>query len=140
MSDLKIFFGDHEVANGETLPFMMTQNQPKYKFHSRKDDLYTLIMVDPDAPYPENAKFKYYLHWIIVNNTDIVSAYHPPSPPADSNPHRYYLFLMRQKQRLDPESIEVPAERKNFPLTDFAEKYNLTDATNIYFRTGRNVQ
>ena len=28
---------------------------------------YTLLMVDPDAPDPENATKKYWLHWLITD-------------------------------------------------------------------------
>ena len=36
---------------------------------SFKGAYYTLLMVDPDAPFPENPFLKYWLHWMVVDIT-----------------------------------------------------------------------
>ena len=140
MDCLKIFFGDNEVVNGEVLVLDQTQIKPKYKFKAKKGEYHTIIMVDPDAPYPTDAKFKYFLHWIVVNNTDTIVPFSPPAPPSDSKPHRYYFYLYRQKDKIDVNSIKAPAERKSFNLADFENKYNLEDVTHIHFKTGHKIE
>lgn len=61
--------------------------------NTNKKYLYTTLIVDPDAPYPSNPIYKYHLHLMIVNSSDIIINYYPPNPPIDSAPHRYYVLL-----------------------------------------------
>ncbi|KAH6634707.1 phosphatidylethanolamine-binding protein [Chaetomium sp. MPI-SDFR-AT-0129] len=80
----------------------------------------TLLLLDPDAPTPDDPKFAYWRHWVvtdipaptasssptvIVNGTDAVGAlgggrtitpYLAPGPKDESGPHRY-LFLVFAK-------------------------------------------
>lgn len=63
------------------------------------EKLYTIVIWDPDAP--QNPSF---LHWLVVNipggdvaRGDTLQAYYPPSPPAGSGEHRYYVGLYEQR-------------------------------------------
>lgn len=57
---------------------------------------YTLMMVDPDAPTPDDPKFAFWRHWIVTGlqplsgDSSVVAAtkfpvtgYHPPGPKAE---------------------------------------------------------
>lgn len=58
---------------------------------------YTLMMVDPDAPTPDDPKFAFWRHWIVtglqppsgessvvsISNLHPVTQYHPPGPKAE---------------------------------------------------------
>lgn len=69
---------------------------------------YTLIVYDPDVPYPHSPERKTHLHALIVNmpNGDtrqgnIIIPYQAPNPPRDSPPHRYYFCLYLQPSIID---------------------------------------
>ncbi|EKD17142.1 uncharacterized protein L3040_005363 [Drepanopeziza brunnea f. sp. 'multigermtubi'] len=66
---------------------------------------YTLLLVDPDAPTPEDPKFAYWRHWIVTGLTGSTSqdaalaatAYLGPGPKdATASPHRYLFLLFRE--------------------------------------------
>ena len=137
MSDFKVFYEGKKVTKGELLPIDRTKNKPNLIFSKNRNDFYTIIMVDPDAPYPEKPIYKYYLHWIIINNNNEFAEYHPPSPPNDSKPHRYFFFLFKQKSILDPNLIQKIINRKNFNLDKFISENNLKDVAAVYFKTGQ---
>lgn len=83
-------------------------------------NLFTTIIVDPDAPYPENPTGKYFIHLLVVNSNDIKIDYYPPNPPADSNPHRYQVLLFKQTKYITT-NLKNPGS--NFALDNFI-KYN----------------
>jgi phosphatidylethanolamine-binding protein (PEBP) family uncharacterized protein len=41
--------------------------EPSVTWESDEHAYYTLIMTDPDAPTRESAKFREWLHWMVVN-------------------------------------------------------------------------
>ena len=66
-------------------------------------DTFVLAMVDPDAPFPQNATMAEIRHLLapnmtlngtladgalLVNNTPAISNFLRPTPPAGSDPHR----------------------------------------------------
>jgi hypothetical protein len=66
--------------------------------------LYTLIMLDPDAPSREQPKFRNWLHWMLVNvpgpdqlNGGFeVASYNGPTPPPNTGLHRYCFLVYPQ--------------------------------------------
>jgi phosphatidylethanolamine-binding protein (PEBP) family uncharacterized protein len=67
-------------------------------WNAEEDKMYTIFMVDLDAPYPSNPSKSPLVHLFILNiiGSDIktgfnIVSYQPPSPPADSPPHRYLV-------------------------------------------------
>lgn len=71
------------------------------------NELYTIIMLDPDAPNRRKPRPGAGLHWLIVNvpgthvdQGDTLATYFGAGPPENSGPHRYltrqslYLFLL----------------------------------------------
>lgn len=70
---------------------MSEKDKEKYK-----NNLLTLIIVDPDAHYPSNPTEKYMLHNMVINNDEIVWIYKSPNPPMDSAPHQYFIRLYKQ--------------------------------------------
>ena len=49
--------------------------------------------------------------------------YNPPSPPADSGYHRYFLYLFEQSGEL--EGISGPNERCKFDVQNWKDVHNL---------------
>lgn len=61
---------------------------------------FVLVIVDPDAPTPQNTSISQFRHMlagnmhanesgILTNSSAALSDFVPPTPPAGSDPHRY---------------------------------------------------
>lgn len=116
-------FSGKEAANN-LRPRANTLNAPSVKYTSSQNDLYTIVIWDPDAPNPS------FLHWLVINipedqvqNGETVVEYKPPTPPSGT--HRYYVGLYRQ-----PTTIQVPTEpeRTHFSIEAFTKKYGLEES------------
>ncbi|KAK8224228.1 phosphatidylethanolamine-binding protein [Phyllosticta paracitricarpa] len=115
---------------------------------------YLVLMVDPDAPSPQNTSSSQILHWLqpgarlsrstetqTANDTAIslldagttepVVAYQGPAPPSVA-PHRYILLVFRQPD--GPANFTLPPDyearrggmnRTLFNATDFVQKADL---------------
>ena len=96
-----------------------------------KKNLLTLLIVDPDAHYPSNPTEKYMLHNMVINNDEIIWRYKSPNPPMDSGPHRYYIQLYKQSNRI---KLDEPiAQRNQFDLESFVKKYKLKKVDEFVF-------
>lgn len=70
--------------------------------------LYTVALVDPDAPSPADPKYGPWLHWLVLNVTSpsaiadgtTACEYVPPAPGKGSGLHRYCVVLLRQRAEL----------------------------------------
>lgn len=139
MNSFKVYIGDVKICDDLDLPFSKTQTQPIVEFEQSPGKLYTIVMVDPDAPSPSNPIYKYWLHWLLVNNNETAIEFNPPAPPPGSGKHRYFIYVMEQTEKLDPSRISNSIDgRKNFNLRGFIEEYKLKKPIHsIYFRTER---
>lgn len=99
--------------------------------------LHTLLMYDPDNPYPQSPSGSPFVHVLVVNIPDndisrgnVVLPYTPPAPPADSDPHRYIFQLYRQQRAIQTHALRAPApitSRYRYPLESFLAQNNLRD-------------
>uniref|UniRef100_A0A0D9XRI5 Uncharacterized protein n=1 Tax=Leersia perrieri TaxID=77586 RepID=A0A0D9XRI5_9ORYZ len=108
-ASLRVFYNSKEMTNGSELKPSQVLNQPR--IHIEGHDmrtLYTLVMVDPDAPSPSNPTKREYLHW--QRDCSI----REPTP----NCRHPSLRSIRQ-------TIYQPGWRQNFNTRDFAELYGL---------------
>jgi phosphatidylethanolamine-binding protein (PEBP) family uncharacterized protein len=89
---------------------------------------YTFMMIDPDAPTPDDPKFGYWRHWIVTSipapsspssassTEDIIASgktltpYLAPGPKDESGPHRYLFLLFEEKEGETLEREEVGGE------------------------------
>ena len=117
--------GPYGVFNGETLPTKDLGGNDHYRVVSTAAKVWnkhTVIMVDLDAPYPENAYKAPYLHLLTINGYDggkeTVVRYIPPSPPVDSKPHRYKIYLFQQTHDIPSPTIDT---REQFDVHDFMQ-------------------
>jgi phosphatidylethanolamine-binding protein (PEBP) family uncharacterized protein len=104
-----------------------TGNIPIVNYDKDPNKWYTLMMVDPDAPSPSNPEYRYWLHWLVVNQSiksdgDIVNEYNGPDPPQGSNTHRYFTCVFEQQNPIH-NIKEQP--RKMFQVSDFVNEYDL---------------
>jgi len=110
-------------------PKIVVSEKDKEKY---KNNLLTLLIVDPDAHYPSNPTEKYMLHNMIINNDEIIWRYKSPNPPMDSGPHRYYIQLYKQSNRI---KLDKPiAQRNQFDLESFVKKYKLKKVDEFVFK------
>ena len=70
--DMRVIYRNQiEVACGLAMRVAQTQGKPHVEMRGRSfelsTDLYTLMMVEPDAPSPTNPSFKNFLHWLVIN-------------------------------------------------------------------------
>jgi len=123
---------DNPIINNMEIKLEEAQIKPSYILENRKPgDYYTILMVDPDAPYPDDPKYKYFLHWMIINNNKTAKRFTPPNPPKGPA-HHYNIILLKQKKYID----NMPTfERKNFDLSAFMKKYQLKVVKKIVFIT-----
>ncbi|KAH9440348.1 hypothetical protein MJO29_016176 [Puccinia striiformis f. sp. tritici] len=153
--DLKIKFehtysvGTYRTVNvGNFVPSSRSTKQPAIQaqvFHP-EPRLYTIVMVDPDAPDPRNHSFTNFLHWVRTNvsisattNGELdLTPTHPeaeelkyvgPHPAEGSGTHRYTVMLFEQSGPID---LSVHShhllERKGFSLRRFSKDLDLKPA------------
>jgi phosphatidylethanolamine-binding protein (PEBP) family uncharacterized protein len=103
---------------------------------------FTFMLLDPDAPTPDDPKFAYWRHWVVTNissaaldTSDIVPAgrtltrYLAPGPKDESGPHRYLFLLFKEPESLVLEKEEVGGQefvdRRSFGAAELVEKKGL---------------
>ena len=110
-------------------PKIILSEKDKEKY---KNNLLTLLSVDPDAHYPSNPTEKYMLHNMVINNDEIIWKYKSPNPPMDSAPHRYFIQLYKQSNRI---KLDKPITQRNkFDLESFVKKYKLKKVDEFVFK------
>ena len=96
-----------------------------------KNKLLTLLIVDPDAHYPDNPTEKYIIHNLVINTNETIFKYKSPNPPLDSPPHRYFILVYRQPNII---KLDEPNNQRNkFDLNAFVKKYKLKKIDKFVF-------
>lgn len=88
---------------GQVVTPTQVQNQPKVAWTASADKLYTVMMMDPDAPSRENPSFAQWYHWGVINvpgndidKGEVIAAYVGAGPPANTGLHRYIIVVYEQ--------------------------------------------
>jgi len=134
-----------EAQQGNELTPTQVKDQPKFSFEAKSDQLYTLAMVDPDAPSRKDPKFREILHFLVANipgqdvsKGDTLAEYIGSGPPQGTGLHRYvFLVYHQEKGKLDSDLKITKTSRVgriNFSIRNFAKANNLGDpiAANFY--------
>nr|XP_018901351.1 PREDICTED: phosphatidylethanolamine-binding protein homolog F40A3.3-like [Bemisia tabaci]XP_018901352.1 PREDICTED: phosphatidylethanolamine-binding protein homolog F40A3.3-like [Bemisia tabaci]XP_018901353.1 PREDICTED: phosphatidylethanolamine-binding protein homolog F40A3.3-like [Bemisia tabaci] len=127
---------------------------PRVKWKREPDAWYSLIMLDIDAPIAQshnNASYKQFLHWAVlniqkgddINENTTIAEYVPPAPANASGNHRIVFMLYKHRAEMwfdDWFPAKIPANiedkrRRNFKSKNFAMKYYLTPIGVNFFRT-----
>lgn len=102
---MEVYYNGKLIKNNEVLTVSETQKQPEIKLNDNPNNVYTLILYDPDAVGGTH------IHWSIINiiNNDIktgntIIPYKGPAPPPKSGKHRYIFCLYNQngKNNIEP--------------------------------------
>lgn len=139
-NSINIFFND-VIANDKLVSSTLAQKRVSFTW-TITPNLKTIIVYDQDAPYPPprnvNSPF---VHMLAVNVkddiTETVFSYMPPSPPADSEPHTYFVELYHQT---GPVSLRPRTERAKFDVYKFALNNNMTLVARTVFKVGHSPE
>jgi hypothetical protein len=130
----KVYEGEHLGLNTTILePHVDVYKLETYKsFHGN----YTLALVDPDAPGPQNRSLSQVIHWLVTDipynlsksqaistGGTVLASYLLPTPYIGT--HRYVLLLFEQPTA--PFLPPPPTSRILFNITTWAKEYNLGD-------------
>lgn len=134
-----------EVEQGNKLAPTQVKDLPQFKFEAQPGQLYTLAMVDPDAPSRADPKFREILHYLVVNipgsevnKGDTLAEYIGSGPPKDTGYHRYVFLVYLQKGGRLSSDMKISNTsrqgRVSFSIRNFAKSNNLGEpvAANFY--------
>ena len=111
----KVKYPSGAVVNyGNLLDPKVLQEVPEVSWPAQGADLYTLMMIDPDAP----TRFINFLspinHWLVINipgadiaNGEILAEYIGPGPPRFTGTHRYTFLVYKQSKRIEPDQNTI---------------------------------
>ncbi|XP_013100102.2 protein D3-like [Stomoxys calcitrans] len=137
---LKVAYpGNLQVDKGNELTPTQVKNAPTAEWNVEDAVLYTLLMIDPDAPSRKNPTFREYQHWLVVNipgsaidKGDVLTAYVGSGPPKGTGLHRYIFLLYKQMGKLKFSEKHIPKnsgnDRGKFCTQTFVKKYKLGEA------------
>lgn len=124
--NINFYFDSKKILYNEILTKEESSMIPDISYPRLKNKLYTIIMVDPDAPIKTNPTKKYMLHWLVVNNDKNVVDYKGPNPPSGSGFHRYYTCVFEQNESISVEKYNyLNTSRPNFNIIKFSTDNNL---------------
>jgi phosphatidylethanolamine-binding protein (PEBP) family uncharacterized protein len=130
LSSADLEYATAAAGQGNTLTEAETQRPPaRVNWPHEDGKLYTLYLGDLDAPSREKAGGLEWIHWLVCNipGNDIAAGdtlleYAGPTPPRGSGPHRYYLKVYEQAERLNPLDAD-PGSRAKFDSKRFFSRY-----------------
>ncbi|KAM0707966.1 hypothetical protein Q7P35_004615 [Cladosporium inversicolor] len=145
--DLNISFPSKSPSNGSLVRVSEVKEKPSVTFSSSSNpgsaQSFTFLLIDPDAPTPDDPKFAYWRHWVVVNvpssasgdgsgdvkDGETLTQYLAPGPKDESGPHRYLFLLFKELQGFSISKDDVGGEefvdRRSFGAKDFVEKHGL---------------
>lgn len=128
---------EHALKYGELVSMAEAFQAPDISFNGTPSKLYTLVMLDIDAPNPDNPYEADYLHWLITNiqagqpieSGLTVAPYLGPNPPIGT--HRYFIQLYEQNNKIE-KSDDI--ERIKWDLNQFVSIHTLKKKGEFMFK------
>ena len=88
----------------------------------KNNKYYTYFVINIDTDTTNNKQIeKFYIHLLIINNSNIIFNYQKPKPPKNSGIHLYHVLIYEQTRIYYLKNND----RININLDDFINKYNL---------------
>ncbi|XGW29472.1 hypothetical protein V3C99_008917 [Haemonchus contortus] len=123
--------GSHKASFGNDISPSTASSKPSLSWNAEPEALYTVIMVDLDAPSKKDPSLSEFLHWLVVNihgqsinSGHELASYRGPRPPVGSGPHRYYFLVFKQKNPIPKKDVE---SRPRFDALAFARQNGMGD-------------
>ncbi|XP_057960500.1 protein MOTHER of FT and TFL1 [Malania oleifera] len=135
-TEFTVHYGSKQVANGCDIKPSAATGKPRVQLlggrSSTSNNLYTLVMVDPDAPSPSEPSLREWLHWIVVDIPEGMDAtkgkevvpYMGPQPPTGIHRYVFALFKQEEGSSMVGRMAEMDA-RCHFSTRHFAAHYGL---------------
>ncbi|GAA0160489.1 protease inhibitor [Lithospermum erythrorhizon] len=136
---MSVYYGNKHVTNGCTIKPSLAIDPPLVTISGYANQLYTMVMTDPDAPSPSDPSLKEWIHWLVtdipgcgnINKGKELLAYSGPSPPIGI--HRYIMVLFQQECG-SLGLLEPPVVRSHFNTRAFARELGLgRPVATVYF-------
>ncbi|UYV62204.1 MRPL38 [Cordylochernes scorpioides] len=135
------------VYHGNIIYAKETQSAPTVKFNSGPEDLWTLVLTNPDGHLEDNNSE--YLHWLVANikggdlsTGETIVDYLRPIPYLGTGYHRYIFVLYKQDGRLDFSQYKKEQPCLNLPDRTFktydfykSHQQELTPASLAFFQS-----
>ncbi|CAL5047658.1 unnamed protein product [Urochloa decumbens] len=142
---LSVRYGTRDLTNGCEIRPSIAADPPAIQIAGRCNDLFTMLITDPDAPSPSNPSMREWLHWLVVNipggadpsqQGDVVVPYMCPRPQVGI--HRYVVVVFQQKARIySPPAMTSGTNqsmRVGFRTRAFADRHEFGDpVAALYF-------
>merc|ERR1711881_572657 len=134
-----VFKGELNVKYiGQSVPAKNVQEPPEVYWRHDSNKLYTLVMIDPDAPSFASPKARNWLHWVVVNIPgsqvdcgETAVTYIGAGPPEETGLHRYVVLIFEQEKSLLWPRYDwlqrTTENRANWDVKKFMAKFNLTN-------------
>ncbi|XP_044748925.1 protein D3-like [Coccinella septempunctata] len=112
------------------------KDEPIVKWCANPDKLYTLFMLDPDAPCRVMPASRSWLHWLVGNipcgsieRGRTIASYVGPAPPRNTGYHRYVFLVYQQCCEINFQEKFISnccvEGRPKFSLQCFVQRYSL---------------
>lgn len=137
---------DTWIEPGKILSSNVTSKPPAFEiieFKESKNDLYTILIVNPDTPDVENDSFSTTLHWALKdiplsnndsmvdirkldeNKNSILIDYLPPVPEKNLGNQRFAVWVFRQDGKLNDSVTKDSIKREKFNIREFVANNKL---------------
>jgi phosphatidylethanolamine-binding protein (PEBP) family uncharacterized protein len=135
---MKVFINDTKLIDKKLYPLELFYSGyiPNIKSKVDSKKLYTIMIIDEDAPSKTNPINKYMIHLLVINNKTTIFDYKPPNPPINSGPHRYHVMVYEQPNIIDEYNIKL-VSRPKFNLNKFVSTNMLKLFDKFMFQTER---
>ncbi|XP_026386858.1 protein MOTHER of FT and TFL1-like [Papaver somniferum] len=124
--NISVCYGSKHLTSGCEIEPSVAADPPKVQISGSPQHLYTLVMVDPDAPSPSEPTMREIVVDVPGGTSPSegkeVVRYMGPKPPVGM--HRYVMVAFEQKGELKM-VVEEPACRPHFNTRNFAQQYDL---------------
>ncbi|XP_057653703.1 protein D3-like [Diorhabda carinulata] len=123
-----------KVELGNELTPTQVKDEPYIKWNTDSCTLYTVVMIDPDAPSRQNQSSGQVLHWLVGNvggndikSGQLIAKYISSAPREKTGLHRYIYLIYKQHGFIDYSELEISClnHRLKWNVRNFAKKYNL---------------
>ncbi len=118
---------EYTVEDGQKIPASQAEREPAVAFYPHPQtfdangnpecNLYTLLLVDPDAPSRIHHDMREFIYWAVLNindadvsKGDLALSYMGPAPAYASGLHRYVFCLYKQKKPFSPAQVKQSAD------------------------------
>ncbi|KAJ1949902.1 hypothetical protein EC988_004583, partial [Linderina pennispora] len=142
---VSVRYGDKEAAMGQVLSINETREEPTIEFDAPPNEVFTVAIVDPDAPATTRHGYRSFRHFLVSNldstpdrPTNIITEYLGPLPSFNSGFHRYAVVVLKQKEPFNVTRDDVPKSRVRFDAVQWGNERGMKPVAATYFVVKRN--